>query len=159
MLGTSLYFPWGSSYDEDSPANSTLNRFGGSLNGNLTWTPTPRWDLSLAWGYELAGRNRDTQYRDGAQTGVTYGVRYRITADRRWDLGISGFYTVQVENDRQSGRVVEDRRTRKFAIGPKVGYWVSLATAIFFQVQKEFEVRNAPRGEYYWLMFAFPLGG
>lgn len=148
MFGTSLYFPW-SSYDENSPVNSTLNRFGGSISSNLTWTPTARWDVSLAWGYEFAGRNRDTQERDGAQTGVTYGIGYRVTADRRWDLGISGFYTVQVEDDHQSGRVIEDRRTRKFAIGPKVGYWVTPATAVFFQMQKEFEVRNAPRGEYY----------
>jgi len=158
MFGTSLYAPWGS-YDADSPVNSTLNRFGGSLNANLTWTPTPRWDASLAWGYEFAGRNRDTQYRDGATTGVTFGLGYRASADRKWDLGISGFQTLQVEDDRQSGHVVEDKRTRKFAIGPKVGYWMTPSSAVFFQVQKELEVRNAPQGEYYWLMFAFPLWG
>lgn len=156
MFGTSLYFPWGS-YDEDSPVNSTLNRFGGSATVNLTWTPTPRWDLSLAWGTEFAGRNRDSQYRDGASTGLTYGIGYRAFADRRWDFGISGLATAQFEDDRQSGRVVEDRRTRKFAIGPKVGYWFTPAAAVYLQAQTELEVRNAPKGEYYWLMFSFPL--
>ena len=158
LLGTSIFCPWGS-YDPESPVNSTLNRYGGSINGNLTWTPTPRWDVTLSWGYEFAGRNRDTQYRDGAQTGITYGVGYRLGAERRWDVGISGFYTAQVEDDRQSGHVVDDHRTRKFAIGPKLGYWVTPAAGVFFQVQKEYETRNAPQGEYYWLMFAFPLNG
>lgn len=156
MFGTSLYFPWGS-YDEDSPVNSTLHRYGGALVANLTWTPTPRWDVSLAWGYEFAGRNRETQYRDGATTGLTYGIGYRAFADRRWDFGLSGFYLLQVEDDHQSGRALEDSRTRKLAIGPKIGYWLTPGTAVYVQVQNEIEVRNAPRGDYYWLMFAFPL--
>lgn len=156
MFGTAVYLPWGS-YDEDSPVNSTLNRYGGALVANLTWTPTPRWDVSLAWGYEFAGRNRDTQYRDGATTGVTYGIGYRAFAERRWDFGLSGFYLLQVEDDHQSGRALEDSRTRKLAIGPKVGYWLTSGTAVYVQVQREVEVRNAPRGDYYWLMFAFPL--
>lgn len=156
MFGTSLYFPWGG-YDEDSPVNSTLNRFGGSFTANLTWTPTPRWDLSFAWGTEFAGRNRDTQYRDGASTGLTYGIGYRAFADRRWDFGLSGLWVRQLEDDRQSGDVVEDRRTRKFAIGPKLGYWFTPAAAVYLQAQKELEARNAPKGEYYWLMFSFPL--
>jgi hypothetical protein len=158
MFGTSLCFPWGS-YDEDSPVNSTLNRFGGSTTVNLTWTPTSRWDISLAWGTEFAGRNRDSQYRDGASTGLTYGIGYRAFADRRWDFGLSGLVTAQLEDDRQSGRIIEDRRTRKFAIGPKVGYWFTPAAAVYLQAQKELEVRNAPKGEYYWLMFSFPLPG
>ncbi|WP_133880305.1 transporter [Panacagrimonas perspica] len=56
---------------------------------------------------------------------------------------------MQVEDDRPSGRVIEDRRTRKFAIGPKLGYWPSPTVAVYAQIQKEYDVRNAPRGEYY----------
>lgn len=155
MFGTTLYLPWGS-YDENSPVNSTLNRYGGALVANLTWTPTSRWDVSLAWGYEFSGRNRDTQYRDGGATGLTYGVGYRAFDERRWDFGLSGFYLLQVEDDRQSGRRIADSRTRKFAIGPKVGYWLTLGSAIYVQWQHDAEVRNAPKGDYYWLMFSFP---
>ncbi len=156
MFGTTVYFPWGS-YDENSPVNSTLNRYGGALVANLTWTPTSRWDVSLAWGYEFAGRNKDTQYRDGATTGLTYGMGYRAFAARRWDFGLSGFYLLQVEDDHQSGHAINDSRTRKFAIGPKIGYWLKPTAAVYVQVQNEVEVRNAPRGDYYWLMFALPL--
>jgi hypothetical protein len=157
MLGTVLYAPWGS-YDADSAANSTLNRYGGALNSALTWTPSPRWDLSLNLGHEFKGRNRETEYRDGAQSGATFGIGHRPFADTRWDLGVSGYYTVQVEDDHQAGKVVEDRRLRKLAVGPKLGFWVTPATAVFLQWHKEFEVRNAARGEAAWLMFAFPLG-
>lgn len=155
-FGTAIYMPWGS-YDEESPVNSTLNRYGGALIGIVTWTPTPRWDVSLAWGYEFAGRNRDTEYRDGASTGVTYGIGYRAFADRRWDFGLSGIYLLQVEDDHQSGRAIEDSRTRKFAVGPKIGYWLTPGAAVYLQMHNEVEVRNAPQGDYYWLMFAFPL--
>ena len=157
MFGPSLYVP-GGSYDEDSPVNSTLNRYGASFTANLTWTPTPRWDVSFAWGTEFAGRNRDTQYRDGTSTGLTYGIGYRAFAERRWDFGLTGLWTTQLQDDHQSGRVVDDRRTRKFAIGPKLGYWFTPGAAVYLQAQKELEVRNAPKGEYYWLMFSFPLG-
>lgn len=157
QFGSVLYVPLGS-YDDESPANAALDRYGGAVNGGLTWTPTPRWDASLNVGYEFKGRNRQTQYRDGQQTGVSYGVGYRPFADMRWDVGLSGFYTVQVEDDRQSGRKIPDRRVRKFAVGPKVAYWFNPATTVILQFHREYETRNAPRGELFWLMFSFPLG-
>lgn len=158
LIGTVIYCPIGP-YDAGAFANSTLNRYGGAINGGITWTPTARWDVSLNYGYEFKGRNRDTEYRDGAQAGVTYGVGYRPFEDTRWDLGFSGYYTVQVEDDRQSGNTVPDKRLRKLAIGPKLGYWISPAAAVILQWHREYEVQNGPRGEAFWLMFSFPLGG
>lgn len=157
LIGTVLYIPWGD-YDTQSPANSSLNHYSGALNGSLTWMPTQRWDISLNAGYEFKGRNRDTEYRDGAQAGLTYGVGHRPFQDTRWDLGFSGYYTVQVEDDHQSGETVADRRLRKFVIGPKLGYWFNPAAAVILQWHHEYEVRNAGRGDAYWVMFAFPLG-
>jgi hypothetical protein len=157
VFGAVIYLPLGS-YDDQSPANAALDRYGGALNGGLTWTPTPRWDLSLNLGYEFKGRNRHTQYRDGQQTGMSYGVAYRPFADMRWDVGVSGFYTVQVEDDRQSGHVIADRRVRKFAVGPKASFWFTPAASVILQFHREYETRNAPRGDLFWLMFSFPLG-
>ena len=155
MLGPVIYIPWGN-YNEQSQANATLNRYGGALNGGLPWTPTPRWDVSLAWGYEFKGRNRDTDYRDGPQTGLTYGVAHKLEGSK-WDVGFSGYYTVQVEDDHQSGERVPNSRLRKFAVGPKLGYWFNPGSAVILQWHREFEARNAGQGNAYWVMFAFPL--
>jgi hypothetical protein len=157
LFGPVLYFPWGH-YDPNAGVNVMLNRIGGALSGAVTWTPTPRWDVSVTAGHEFKGRNRDTQYRDGQQLGITYGIAHRPFADMRWDFGLSGQYTVQLEDDRQSGQVIPNNRIRKFTIGPKVGYWFSQSTAVIFQWHKEYAVQNAPRGDSYWLMFSFPLG-
>lgn len=157
LVGPVLYFPWGH-YDADAGVNVMLNRFGGALSGAVTWTPSPRWEASVTAGHEFKGRNRDTQYRDGQQLGITYGFAHRPFANMRWDFGLSGQYTVQLEDDRQSGEVIPNNRIRKFTIGPKVSYWFSQTTAVVFQWHKESAVQNAPRGDSYWLMFSFPLG-
>lgn len=157
MGGLVTYLPSGH-YDPNAAANVMLNRYGGAINTAMSWVPTPRWDVSLTFGHEFKGRNRDTQYRDGQQTGLTYGVAYRPFEDRRWDLGFSGDYTVQVEDDRQSGETVSGKRLRKFAIGPKASFWFSPTATVIVQWHKEYEARNAPRGDLFWLLFGFPLG-
>lgn len=158
MAGLIAYLPWGN-YDPNAAVNVMLNRYGGAISTALSWLPTPRWDISFTFGHEFKGRNRDTQYRDGQQTGLTYGVAYRPFDDMRWDVGFSGNYTVQIEDDRQSGVTVSGQRLRKFAIGPKASFWFTPTTAVILQWHKEYEVRNAPRGDLFWLLFAFPLGG
>lgn len=157
MFGTVFYVP-GGSYDPQALANTTLNRYGAALNGALTWTPTPRLDVSLSYGYEFKGRNRDTGYRDGQQAGLTFGAGYRPSSSSPWDVGMSGYYTAQVEDDRLEGRTIADRRIRRLAVGPKLGYWFSPAAALVLQWHRDYEVRNAPRGDAYWLMFSLPLG-
>ena len=157
MGGLMAYLPWGN-YDPNAVVNVMFNRYGGAINTAVSWVPTPRWDVSLTLGHEFKGRNRDTQYRDGQQTGLTYGVAYRPFEDTRWDLGFSGYYTVQVEDDRQSGVTVEGQRLRKVTIGPKASFWFNPTAAVIVQWQKEYEVRNAPRGDQFWLMTSFRLG-
>lgn len=158
LLGTVIYCPIGP-YDADALVNSTLNRYSGALNFGITWTPSARWDISLNPSLEIKGRNLDTQYRDGMQAGLTYGLAYRPFTDQRWDVGLSGYWTAQIEDDRQSGETVPDRRIRKFAVGPKLGYWISPSAAVILQWHREYEVRNAARGDAFWFMFSLPLSG
>lgn len=157
LAGSILYFPLGS-FDENALANNTLNYRSVALQVSSTWTPTPRWDISLNAGAEFKERNQDTRYRSGTQSGLTFGVGHRPFENLKWDLGLSGFYSVQLSDDRIGReRVPTGARTRKFAVGPKLVYWFSPAVAVVAQWHHETAVRNAPQGDLFWLECAFPL--
>jgi hypothetical protein len=85
-------------------------------------------------------------------------VGHRPFANQKWDLGFSGFYSHQLSDD-ELGRqdVPTGARTRKFAIGPKLVYWLTPAAAIVAQWHRETAVHNAPQGDLFWLECAFPL--
>lgn len=157
LTGPVLYFPLGS-YNAQDLANSTLPFFSWAYQFNLSWLPTPRWDLSLASVVEFKSRNTQTRYASGDQAGVTFGLSHRPFADTRWDLGVTGFYTEQLEDDYIGGaRVAGGGRTRKFGIGPKLGFWPSARSTVILQWHSESSVRNAAKGDLLWLEFGFPL--
>lgn len=157
LTGPLIYIPVGS-YDRNALANSTFNYGSLAYQGSVTWTPTPDWDLSLNLAFEFKDKNDDTDYRSGTQSGLTFGIGHRPFEDKRWDLGISGFVSRQLSDDEQGGRTVGDgNRTRKFAIGPKLVYWLTPSAAIVTQWHREYGVRNAPRGDLLWVEVAFPL--
>lgn len=157
LTGGILYFPLGS-YDRSELANYTLNFKSYAYQGSLTWTPTPKWEASLNYAVEWKEKNRDTGYRSGDQGNLTFGFGHRPFQDQRWDLGVSGYYTHQLEDDEQNGVTVGDgNRTRRFGIGPKVVFWISPAAAIVTQWHRETNVRSAPKGDLFWVEVAFPL--
>lgn len=157
FTGPIFYFPLGP-YDPKNLANSTPNYRAIAYQFSTTWTPTPTWDVSLNAVTEFKGKNKETDYRSGTQAGLTFGIGHRPFENQKWDLGISGFYTRQLEDDEIDGHdVPTGARTRKFAIGPKVVYWINPAVAIVAQWHHETDVRNAPQGELYWLECAFPF--
>ncbi len=151
------YFALGS-YDETDLANYTLNYDSVALQFSTTWTPTPDWDFSLNSAAEFKGRNKDTDYRGGAQGGLTFGIGHKPFADKRWDLGISGFYTGQFSDDKIRGhKIPGGGRTRKLAIGPKLVYAFAPGTAIVVQYHRETATRFAPQGDLFWIECAIPF--
>jgi hypothetical protein len=157
LTGPLIYLKAGS-YNRNAPANSTPNYNSFAYQTSTTWTPTPRWDVSLNAAVEFKGRNKDTDYRSGTQSSLTFGVGHRPFENQAWDLGISGFYTRQLTDDELDGEDVPGgARTRKFALGPKLVYWFKPGTAVVLQWHKEMEARNAPEGDLFWVECAFPL--
>lgn len=157
MAGPIFYFRSGP-YNRNALANTTSNYNSIAIQANLTWTPSPRWDVSLNSAIEFKDENEDTDYRSGTQAGLTFGMGHRPFANQAWDLGISGFYTRQLADDEIDGEDVPGGgRTRKFAIGPKLVYWFSPAVAVVAQYHREMEVRNATDGDLFWLECAFPI--
>lgn len=157
FTGPLIYLPLGSA-DRTQIANSNLNYGSFAWQVSSTWNPTARWDVSLNYAVEFKAENEETNYESGDQGGLTFGVGYKPFADLRWDLGVSGFYTHQMSDDRIDGeRVPGGGRTKKFAIGPKLVYWITPAAAIVAQWHRESDVENAAEGDLFWLECTFPL--
>jgi hypothetical protein len=157
LAGPLLYWPLGS-YDKNSLSNSTPNYRSLAFQFSSTWTPTPDWDISLNAAIEDKKRNHETDYNSGTAAGVTWGVGWRAFTDKSWDIGFSGFYQDQLNDDKIDGvHVPGGGRTKKFAIGPKLVYWIAPGTAIVAQWHRESNVEAAPEGDLFWLECAFPF--
>ena len=158
LSGTHLYFAVGG-YDRKALANSTTNYDALAQQFALTWTPTPRWDLSINPNVEFNLRNHATGYRSGDQFGLTWGASYRpLDTDPKLQLGLNGFYIRQLADDRSHGTPVPGgNRLRKSAVGPQAVYSFTPAAVLLMKWQHEFDVRNGPQGELFWIEFALPV--
>jgi hypothetical protein len=157
MAGPELYIPIGP-YHPERLSNTTTHYFAYAPQVSVTWTPGPRWDLSINSVVEFNQRNNATGYRSGEVFQFTYGFGYRVGPASAWELGFSGYYESQLTDDTLHGaHVPTGFHLRKNGVGPKVVYWFSPATAVVLQYHHEMDVRNAFKGDLCWLEFAFPL--
>lgn len=158
LSGTHFYIPLGP-YDRNRAANASSHYMALAQQFGVTWLPTPRWDFSINPDVEFNMRNKATGYRSGNQLGLTWGAGYRpFAGDLKWQFGVNGFYAYQFTDDRIHGAAVPDGfRLKKNAVGPQAAYWFSPAAIVLVKWQHEMGVRNAPKGDLYWLEFAFPL--
>lgn len=157
LTGPLLYIPIGP-HSANRLANTNLNYAALAYQGSATWIPTPDWDISLNAAVEFKDRNDVTRYRSGTQSGLTFGIGHRPFADKRWDLGFSGFYVHQLSDDEAGDQDLPGgARTRKLALGPKLVYWIAPGAGIVVQWHRETNVRNAPQGDLLWVECAFPL--
>lgn len=155
--GPLVYLPLGN-YRTDKLANSNVNYRSYTYQGSVTWIPSPRFEASLNGAVEFKAENRKTDYEAGPQASITFGAGYKPVAGSSWDVGFSGYYTDGLADDERNGRTVPGGgRTRKFAIGPKLVYWLSPAAAIVAQWHHEFVSENATRGDLFWLECALPF--
>jgi len=157
FTGPFIYFPIGN-HDRDALANSDTNYFSVAWQASVSWNPNPRTDVSINAAVEWKEENDETNYESGDQASVTFGAGYKPFADLRWDLGLNGYFTDGLSDDRIDGlRVAGGGRTRKFAIGPKFVFWPAVGTAFVVQYQKETLAENGPKGDLLWVECAIPF--
>lgn len=154
---TYIFFP-AADYEPDSLANHSLNYRSYSQDISLTWLPTPRWMLDMSTNISINETNRKTNYHSGDQFSVTWGAQYRPASAPKWQVGLSGLYYDQIEDDRVNGSKVADGfQLLKVTGGPQLTYWPTQKVAIAAKWHHEFEVENGPKGEQLWIQAGFPF--
>lgn len=158
LTASHLLFPLGD-YEPAAMANSANNYFSFAQELSATWMPTPRWMVDISTNISFNERNKKTDYKSGDQVGVTWAANHRpFAGSPNWQVGVSGLYLRQIEDDRVNDVAVGDGfRILKITGGPQVGYWFSPAFAVVVKWQKEWDVRNAPQGDAFWMQAAFPM--
>lgn len=155
--GVLIYIPLGN-YQPDRLANSNVNYRSYAWQGSVTWIPSPRFEASINAAVEFKEENSKTDYEAGPQASITFGTGYKPVENSKWDVGVSGYYTDGLADDEKNGvTVAGGGRTRKFAVGPKVVYWLSPAAAIVAQWHHELVSENGTRGDLFWLECALPF--
>lgn len=140
--------------------------------GNNHWTikpaalltyARPKWEITGIFNVDFNTKNPgyidpltrlETSHRSGTSFHMDYAASWRPTP--RWNLGISGYYVDDLEDDRVGGQRVQGTQTRAFAIGPGVRYqWGPVG--LVAKWQHEVVAENRPQGVFFWLRFILPL--
>ncbi len=123
----------------------------------ITWMDK-QWEFSADGHYDFNTKNGQTNYKSGNFIDVDFNAGYRpIAALPGLQLGASGFFLKQVQDDTQGGQVVGDgNRGQAFGFGPLIRYDIGHG-GLLFKWQHEMAVENRTRGDRFWLQFAIPL--
>lgn len=158
LTASHLLFPLGS-YDEAALANAENNYFAFAQEFSATWVPNRQWMVDLSTNLTLNKRNKKSDYKSGDLIGLTWAVNHNpFRAAPQWQFGVNGLYLRQIEDDQlHDQRAGDGFRIHKTSAGPQIAYWFSPAVAVVVKWQKEWNVRNAPQGDAFWLQAAFPL--
>jgi hypothetical protein len=107
-------------------------------------------ELGLRATYSFNTKNKDTDVTSGQYLHADWAAMYRATDS--WRLGVQGYALTQTTKDKGPDVAEHGNKVRTFAAGPVVGYLAESGTwGIDFKVMQEFEVRNRPEGQVYWL--------
>lgn len=144
-------------YSSSRIANTGLNTYAFMPNINVTWFPTPSWEISSTAQIEFNSPNHATNYHSGNVATLDYGIGYSVTKDLQ--VGLQGFFLQQISDDTVNGGLANGNgfRGRAYGIGPQIRYNWSPFSGLVLKYQHEFDVRNRPQGDRLWLQVSFPL--
>jgi len=160
FFGLDTYLPTGH-YNSSALINTGSNYYTFAPNINMSYNPSPQWEVSAALFGEFNTTNNANSYHSGTDTDLDYGVTYRpFKSLPNFGLGPQGYFYKQVSNDTINGTTVAPggNRGQEFAIGPQFRYDMPFG-GFLVKYQDEYDVENRPRGQKIWFQFAIPLYG
>lgn len=125
---------------------------------NMTWLPTPKWEISSSIGLEFNTKNTSNDYQSGSLFFMDWGVDYRpLDSLPALSVGVGGYVIKQFTDDKVGGVIFQDGfRQQGFAIGPQISYGTQ-AGAFAVKWQHEFATEARPNGERFWFQFLLPI--
>lgn len=124
-------------------------------------------EASVLFNYLRNGTNKDTNYRNGDEFFVSFGVMQWLR-DGITKLGISGYYYQQISDDRRNGVPVFSaadlqpdifnngvgNRGQVTGLGPSIE-WLLDRWTVNLHWQHEFQSRNMPQADRVWFKAAY----
>jgi hypothetical protein len=113
------------------------------------------WEASATIGATYNFENNDTQYRNGIDGHLDWGVSRFLSP--KMHVGLVGYAYQQITGDSGAGAKLGDFKSRVFGIGPQAGFLMPIAGMqgyINVKGYGEFGAENRPEGWNVWLTFA-----
>ena len=160
-VAPNFWLPTGA-YNPTRVVNAGLNYYSMDLEAGATWTPSPDVEIGIdTWtGFSLS-RNSATNYRSGNTFAADFIVGWKpLKAHPQLQIGLQGDIFRQFSDDTVNGASVgsDGFRGQQMALGPQVRWNFGPGKGLLFKYQREFDVRNRPEGNKFWLEFALPIG-
>jgi hypothetical protein len=116
------------------------------------------WSISAVARAEQNFEQRATGIRPGNDIVVDWGIgRMFRPADRRLDIGVSGFADWQLSAQEGGAAGVEDLRYLLLGAGPEASMSIADALTLRVRAQWEFAAQNIVRGNNLWIIFNYRL--
>ncbi len=160
LYGPSAIIPVGH-FSEHDLANPTNNYYSFHQEFAFTYFPKKNLEISTEGGLTFNAENPDTNYQSGATFDIDWGVNWApIASMPNLFFGLQGFYVTQFTDDEVNDVTVRPGgfRLEKIALGPQLIYYFSPKAGICAKYQREFDTKNGPEGDRYWVQFVFPIG-
>lgn len=155
MAGVDFTLPSGS-YSRTQLFNPGRNQYAATPYYGVTLLLGERVDANLRVNLTLNGKNDDTRYKSGIESGFDYSLNLRVIP--QFFVGLNGYLQHQLTDDRLDGVSVggNGKRIHVFSYGPQAifrgdGWGISA------KLQHETQARNKSEGDKYWLQLFFAL--
>ncbi len=159
QVGGSVNIPSGT-YREGQLANLSFNRWIGDISAAATWLdPNIGLDISGAVGFEINGKNDDTDYKSGNAVHVDLAVSQYLS--KEFSIGALFSHYQQITGDSGAGATLGPYKGRTTAVGGTVSYTFNVGTtpvSTRLKVLREISVDNRPQGTIALVTVAFPVG-
>ncbi|WP_026354394.1 SphA family protein [Massilia niastensis] len=139
-------------YARDDPASLGKNVWTVQPVLALSYVKARGWNLDLKAMVDFNRSNRDTGTRSGRALHADYALGWGF--GNGWVAGLGGHGYRQFGDDTGPGAA---GRARAFAVGPVLKYDSGKGWFLTAKLQREFGVRNRPRGEQFHVKAVLPL--
>lgn len=111
-------------------------------------------EVSAKAMYDINLENDDTKVKSGDEFHVDGAVG--VALNKKWKVGVSGYYYQQMGNDEADGVEIEDSEGMTMAAGPALSYQMGKINVVG-KYQTEFDTENRPEGDKVWVNLVMPL--
>ncbi len=143
-------------YDSSRLANLGIGH--GAMDGGGGYTyfnPQTANEFSVVTGLTYNFKNTDTDYQNGIDWHVDFGLSHFIT--KQVHIGMVGYFFDQITGDSGTGAILGDFKSRIAGVGPQIGYIFPVGDMqgyLNLKAYREFAAENRPEGWNMWLTFS-----